>query len=86
MKLSVTDNKIALSNILTNSKSDSLARIQIWFLQISFEVHTHKKGAPIQGDLGGTQEMTVINESGLYSLILSSKLPNDGLHQKFYLL
>ncbi len=25
--------------------------------------------------LGGTQEMTVINESGLYSLILSSKLP-----------
>lgn len=35
-----------------------------------------KKDAPIQGDLGGTQEMTVINESGLYSLILSSKLPN----------
>lgn len=35
-----------------------------------------KKGAPIQGDLGGTQEMTVINESGLYSLILSSKLPS----------
>lgn len=33
-----------------------------------------KKGAPIQGDLGGTQEMTIINESGLYSLILSSKL------------
>lgn len=35
-----------------------------------------KKVAPIQGDLGGTQEMTVINESGLYSLIMSSKLPN----------
>lgn len=34
-----------------------------------------KKDAPIQGDLGGTQEMTIINESGLYSLILSSKLP-----------
>lgn len=34
-----------------------------------------KKGALIQGDLGGKQEMTVINESGLYSLILSSKLP-----------
>lgn len=34
-----------------------------------------KKGAPIQGDLGGTQNMTIINESGLYSLILSSKLP-----------
>lgn len=34
-----------------------------------------KKGAPIQGTPGGTQEMTVINESGLYSLILSSKMP-----------
>lgn len=34
-----------------------------------------KKGAPIQGDVGGVQEMTVINESGLYSLVLSSKLP-----------
>ena len=35
-----------------------------------------KKVAPIQGDLGGIQEMTVINESGLYSLIMSSRLPN----------
>lgn len=34
-----------------------------------------KKDAPIQGSPGGTQAMTVINESGLYSLILSSKLP-----------
>lgn len=33
-----------------------------------------KKDAPIQGTLGGTQTMTIINESGLYSLILSSKL------------
>lgn len=35
-----------------------------------------KKDAPIQGDLGGIQQMTLINESGLYSLILSSKMPN----------
>lgn len=35
-----------------------------------------KKDAPIQGALGGEQNMTIINESGLYSLILSSKLPN----------
>ena len=34
-----------------------------------------KKDALIQGPLGGAQRMTVINESGLYSLILSSKLP-----------
>lgn len=33
-----------------------------------------KKDAPIQGTLGGTQNMTIINESGLYSLIFSSKL------------
>lgn len=33
-----------------------------------------KKDAPIQGDLGGIQNMTIINESGLYSLIFSSKL------------
>lgn len=35
-----------------------------------------KKEAPIQGTPGGTQSMTIINESGLYSLILSSKMPN----------
>ena len=35
-----------------------------------------KKDARIQGTLGGTQSMVVINESGLYSLVLSSKLPN----------
>lgn len=35
-----------------------------------------KKDAPIQGNLGGIQSMTIINESGLYSLILSSKLPS----------
>lgn len=33
-----------------------------------------RKVAPIQGTPGGTQDMTIINESGLYSLILSSKL------------
>ena len=33
-----------------------------------------KKDALVQGDLGGTQKMTVINESGIYSLIMSSKL------------
>lgn len=33
-----------------------------------------KKDALIQGTLGGTQNMTVINESGLYALIFGSKL------------
>ncbi|MBQ1085616.1 phage antirepressor KilAC domain-containing protein [Enterococcus faecium] len=35
-----------------------------------------KQDAPIQGGLGGKQKMTIINESGLYSLILKSKLPS----------
>ena len=34
------------------------------------------KGVTICDTPGGKQNMTVINESGLYSLILSSKLPN----------
>lgn len=33
-----------------------------------------RKDAPIRGDLGGTQQMTIINESGLYALIFGSKL------------
>ena len=33
-----------------------------------------KKDAPIQGTPGGTQAMTIINESGLYALIFGSKL------------
>lgn len=33
-----------------------------------------KKDAPIQGTQGGTQNMTIINESGLYALIFGSKL------------
>lgn len=33
-----------------------------------------KKEAPIQGAPGGTQTMTIINESGLYALIFGSKL------------
>ena len=38
-------------------------------------VDDEDKGVTKCDTLGGTQEMTVINESGLYSLILSSKLP-----------
>lgn len=33
-----------------------------------------KKDAPIQGTPGGTQNMIIINESGLYALIFGSKL------------
>ena len=41
---------------------------------IATHVDAEDKGALKQGTLGGEQEMTIINESGLYSLILSSKL------------
>lgn len=38
-------------------------------------VDAEDKGVTKRNTLGGNQDMTVINESGLYSLILSSKLP-----------
>lgn len=38
-------------------------------------VDAEDKGVTKCDTLGGTQEITIINESGLYSLILSSKLP-----------
>lgn len=39
-------------------------------------VDDEDKGVTKCDTLGGGQEMTIINESGLYSLVLSSKLPN----------
>lgn len=42
---------------------------------LSDHVDNEDKGVTKCDTLGGTQEMTVINESGLYSLILGSKLP-----------
>lgn len=39
-------------------------------------VDAEDKGVAKCDTLGGTQELAVINESGLYSLILSSKLPS----------
>lgn len=38
-------------------------------------VDAEDKGVTKRDTLGGAQEMTVINESGLYALVLSSKLP-----------
>ncbi len=43
---------------------------------IARHVDSEDKGVAKHDTLGGTQELTIINESGLYSLILSSKLPN----------
>ena len=43
---------------------------------IGDHVDDEDKGVTKCDTLGGSQELTVINESGLYSLILSSKLPN----------
>ncbi|WP_278898500.1 BRO family protein [Roseburia hominis] len=42
---------------------------------LSDHVDKEDKGVTKRDTLGGTQEMTIINESGLYSLVLSSKLP-----------
>ena len=43
---------------------------------LSKHVDDEDKGVAKCDTLGGSQDLTVINESGLYSLILSSKLPN----------
>ena len=42
---------------------------------IDKHVCTEDKGVAKCDTLGGTQDLTIINESGLYSLIFSSKLP-----------
>ena len=42
---------------------------------ISDHVDDEDKGVTKCDTLGGPQEMTIINESGLYALVLSSKLP-----------
>lgn len=42
---------------------------------ISRHVDNEDKGVTEMMTPGGTQNMTIINESGMYSLILSSKLP-----------
>lgn len=42
---------------------------------LSDHVDNEDKGVTKCDTLGGSQEMTIINESGLYSLVLSSKLP-----------
>ena len=43
---------------------------------IGDHVDDEDKGVTKCDTLGGSQDLTIINESGLYSLILSSKLPN----------
>lgn len=43
---------------------------------IRFHVDEEDKGVSILDTPGGRQNITVINEAGVYSLILSSKLPN----------
>ncbi len=43
---------------------------------ISDHVDDEDKGVTKWNTLGGNQDLTIINESGLYSLILSSKLPS----------
>ena len=42
---------------------------------LSRHVDDEDKGVAKCDTLGGVQDLTIINESGLYSLILSSKLP-----------
>lgn len=45
-------------------------------LQDHVDLEDKKDGVTIRDSIGRNQKSTVINESGLYSLILSSKMPN----------
>lgn len=85
-------NELQLFNFENNQVRTLLINDEPWFVgkdvaeilgysKARNAISTHvddddKKGAPIQGDLGGTQEMTVINESGVYALVFGSKLPS----------
>lgn len=42
---------------------------------VSSRLETDEKGVTLVDTLGGTQQMTVINESGLYAVILRSDKP-----------
>lgn len=50
---------------------------------LSDHVDEEDKGVTKCDTLGGTQTMTVINESGLYSLVLSSKLPSAKVFKRW---
>ena len=50
---------------------------------LSKHVDSEDKGVAKCDTLGGNQELAIINESGLYSLILSSKLPNAKAFKKW---
>lgn len=50
---------------------------------ISDHIDADDRGVTKCDTLGGSQELTIINESGLYSLILSSKLPNAKTFKKW---
>lgn len=43
---------------------------------ISKKIENEDRGVAKMATPSGTQQMTIINESGLYALILSSKLPS----------
>ena len=61
-------NRHTISSVSLNTSSQRDA--------IYKHVDNDDKGVANRDTLGGTQKMTIINESGLYSLILSSKHPS----------
>lgn len=50
---------------------------------ISDHVDEEDKGVTIRDTLGGDQSITILNESGLYALILSSKLPKAKVFKRW---
>lgn len=85
-------NEVTVFNFETNEVRTVVINNEVWLVardvaealgyakaRNAISSHVDKedtKDAPIQGTLGGTQNMTVINQSGVISLALSSKLPS----------
>ena len=58
--------------IVISSQKENYKYFNYGYIGLEYD---DKKGVPIQNPLGGKHQITIINESGLYALILSSKLP-----------
>ncbi|MCT3071627.1 phage antirepressor [Leuconostoc citreum] len=92
-------NEVTIFNFETNEVRTVIIEDEAWFVgkdvaealgysKARNAISTHvdsddKKDAPIQGPLGGTQKTTLINESGVYSLIFGSKLENAKRFKKW---
>lgn len=91
MKMKMNENEIQVWNYESSEIRTVQVNGEPWFVgkdvatileyinprkALADHVDAEDKGVTKCDTLGGVQDLTIINESGLYSLVLSSKLPN----------